>query len=126
MPLRNRSKKLWGRLKGVRIMNGVKTQIDVKGTVFDISRFSVHDGHGIRTLVFLKGCPLKCQWCANPESQRLKPQIGFFDEKCSSCLQCVQVCPHGEEFKKNQRIDFEKCTGCMKCVDTCFYDARVA
>lgn len=106
-------------------MNDLKVDIEENGLVFDIQRFSVHDGHGIRTLVFLKGCPLKCRWCSNPESQSTKPQIGFFEEKCSSCLQCVGVCPYGEEFKINHKIDWEKCNGCLKCVGTCLYDARV-
>lgn len=96
-----------------------------KGIVFDIQRFSIYDGHGIRTLVFLKGCPLSCKWCANPESQSTKPQIGFFEEKCAFCLQCVSVCPNGEQFKTNHKIDWEKCEGCLKCVETCLYDARV-
>lgn len=107
-------------------MSGVNADTEVKGTVFDIERFSVFDGQGIRTVVFLKGCPLNCEWCSNPESKSHKPQIGFFEEKCSFCLQCVSVCPNGEDFKNNGRINWEKCTGCQKCVDACLYNARVA
>lgn len=107
-------------------MDGLNTAAEIKGIVFDIERFAVHDGYGIRTLVFLKGCPLKCQWCSNPESQRPDPQLGFFEDKCAGCLQCVSVCPYGEEFKTNHRIEWEKCIGCLKCVDTCLFGARVA
>lgn len=98
---------------------------DQMGTVLDIERFSVHDGRGIRTVVFLKGCPLRCEWCANPESQQIKPQIGLFAEKCASCLKCTEVCPFGETFKKERKVDWEKCTRCLRCVDVCFYGARV-
>ena len=94
------------------------------GVVFDISRFSVNDGPGIRTLVFLKGCPLHCAWCANPESQRARPQLGFFRDKCASCMRCVSVCPYGEDFFKNKEINWEKCRQCMKCVSACPYGAR--
>lgn len=104
----------------------IKNDAEEKGVVFDIQRFSIHDGYGIRTLVFLKGCPLKCQWCSNPESQLAVPQMGFFEEKCSLCLGCVDVCPNGEEFKINHKIEWEKCKRCLKCVDVCLYEARIA
>lgn len=107
-------------------MDSVKPAAETKGIVFDIERFAVHDGYGIRTLVFLKGCPLKCQWCSNPESQNPKPQVGFFEDKCVSCLQCADVCPFGDEFRANRKIEWEKCTGCLKCVDACLFNARVA
>lgn len=102
------------------------TQTEEKGIVFDIQRFSIHDGCGIRTLVFLKGCQLKCQWCSNPESQSPKPQIGFFEENCSLCLKCVKVCPFGEGFKTSHKIDWQKCMLCLKCADACLYKARIA
>ena len=95
-----------------------------RGIVFDITRFSVNDGPGKRTLVFLKGCPLRCAWCANPESQTLRPQIGFEKEKCASCLQCVQVCPFGETFRTTGSIDWDRCTKCMACVQECHFGAR--
>lgn len=107
-------------------MKTAEAGIETKGIVFDIQRFSIHDGHGIRTLVFLKGCPLKCRWCSNPESQSSRPQVGFFEDKCSFCLRCVPVCPYGEEFKNNRRIDWERCEGCLNCVKACLYDARIA
>lgn len=109
-------------------MNGNFTEQNTTkcmGTVLDIERFSVHDGRGIRTVVFLKGCPLQCEWCANPESQQLRPQIAFFANKCALCLKCTEVCPFGEVFKEQHRIEWEKCTRCMQCVDICSYGARV-
>ncbi len=95
------------------------------GTVLDIERFSVHDGKGIRTVVFLKGCPLKCEWCANPESQQLRAQVGFFKEKCVACMKCADICPNGSLFREQGRLDFKNCTGCMKCVDVCYNEARI-
>jgi len=96
------------------------------GTVFDIERFSLHDGRGIRTVVYLKGCPLRCSWCHNPESNRAEPQIGFYPERCGGCGACVKVCPNGALFGTKGRIEREKCTGCLKCVEVCPYEARVA
>ena len=63
------------------------------GIVTDFKRFAVHDGDGIRTTVFLKGCPLRCVWCHNPESISPKPELAFYAEKCTSCGECVEVCP---------------------------------
>jgi pyruvate formate lyase activating enzyme len=67
----------------------------VKGPVFDIQHYAVHDGPGIRTLVFLKGCPLRCQWCSNPESWRSAPELRHRVVRCTGCLACVAGCPHG-------------------------------
>jgi len=66
---------------------------EARGVIFNIQHYSIHDGPGIRTTVFIKGCPLKCVWCQNPESQTLLPQIFFNSEKCAGCGKCVQVCP---------------------------------
>ncbi len=63
---------------------------EIKGTVFNIQHYSVHDGPGIRTVVFLKGCPLRCKWCANPESQRITPEIAWTKEKCIGCNSCIE------------------------------------
>lgn len=98
------------------------------GIVFDIQRFSLHDGYGIRTLVFLKGCFLNCEWCSNPESQYAKPQLGFFEEKCTSCFNCVSACPYGALFKENRKIVWEECKKCkynFACVNACIYNARI-
>lgn len=65
-----------------------------EGIVFDVQRWSIRDGYGIRTNVFLKGCPLRCKWCCNPESQKLFPELAFFPDKCISCRNCERDCPH--------------------------------
>lgn len=98
-----------------------------KGTVFDIQRFSVHDGPGIRTLVFLKGCSLQCEWCANPESQSFTPELLFDPARCIACENCLLQCTHGALHKQEQRIVFEKerCIGCGACAEMCYAEARV-
>jgi pyruvate formate lyase activating enzyme len=97
------------------------------GLVFSIERYALQDGPGIRTLVFLKGCPLNCIWCANPESQIFTPQILYFRNKCASCGRCIALCPQGaiqidDEF--GLVTDPDRCTVCGKCVDACYYAAR--
>ncbi len=94
-----------------------------KGIVFNIQRFSTHDGPGIRTTVFLKGCPLICHWCSNPESQLKAPQLMVRNLKCTGCEACVETCPLGAmSMSQGERIiDWEKCDNCFKCVDTCLY-----
>ena len=67
----------------------------MKSKIFEIKRFAVHDGDGIRTTLFLKGCPLACQWCHNPEGIGFKPEIGFYKDKCIGCGSCVKACPSG-------------------------------
>jgi pyruvate formate lyase activating enzyme len=96
-----------------------------QGIVFDIQRFSLHDGPGIRTSVFLKGCPLRCLWCHNPESQSFKTELSFKSEKCVHCRVCESVCPSGvHSFHENShRIDFSKCASCGLCVQNCCFDA---
>jgi len=94
------------------------------GTVFDIKRFAIHDGPGIRTSVFLKGCPLGCVWCQNPEGIPLAPVLWYFNSKCIKCGECVKSCPvdaltdHGPD-PNFIRIDHDKCTLCGKCTDVC-------
>jgi pyruvate formate lyase activating enzyme len=97
-----------------------------KGLIFNIQKFSVHDGPGIRTTVFMKGCPLKCLWCSNPESQNMSPELMARDISCIGCGACVKVCPQGaiSITKANGRIiDREKCDKCMVCVQSCLYDS---
>lgn len=92
-----------------------------KGLVFNIQRFSVHDGPGIRTTVFVKGCPLRCAWCSNPESQEAYQEIIRLDRSCIRCGQCVEACPRGAiilgEF--GRVIDREKCDRCLMCAEVC-------
>ena len=92
-----------------------------EGTIFYIQRFSLHDGPGIRTTVFLKGCPLRCWWCSNPESQNPFPEIMTYDIKCIGCKKCGEACPEGAiTFAGNiRKIDRAKCTLCGKCAGVC-------
>lgn len=96
-----------------------------RGYVFNIQQFSVHDGPGIRTIVFLKGCPLRCQWCSNPESQKSEPELAYNHNKCigiHECGFCINVCPQqavergdGDKIAINR----EKCSECFRCADVC-------
>ena len=102
---------------------------ELKGFIFNIERFTLHDGPGIRTTVFLKGCPLNCAWCCNPESQSIAPQLAYFKEKCTACGCCLPLCPKGaiSSGRKNQPvlINFTLCDGCGKCIPACIPDALV-
>ncbi|HEY42181.1 MAG TPA: glycyl-radical enzyme activating protein [Dehalococcoidia bacterium] len=97
-----------------------------KGVIFNIQTYSIHDGPGIRTTVFLKGCPLRCLWCQNPESQVLQPEIFFDSEKCTGCGKCVQACPNGaiEICDGHSRTNRELCQGSGKCAEVCPNEAR--
>jgi glycyl-radical enzyme activating protein len=95
------------------------------GIIFDTKRFAIHDGPGIRTTVFLKGCNMTCWWCHNPESKGRRPEIFYFCTKCKSCGKCVTICPakahridQGEHF-----IDRDKCLVCGKCAEQCPVEA---
>ena len=91
------------------------------GIVFDIKKFSLHDGPGIRTTIFLKGCPLQCQWCHNPEGISYQREIQFFSNRCICCGDCVEACPNQAlSFNGNQRIhDPYQCCACGACADVC-------
>jgi pyruvate formate lyase activating enzyme len=97
-----------------------------KGTVLEIQRFALHDGPGIRTAVFLKGCPLRCAWCCNPESQAMQPQLSYAADKCVLCPCCAKACPSGvfsNGSEKRLHIDFSACALCGQCVDECPHGA---
>lgn len=98
----------------------------MKGTIFEIKHFAVHDGPGIRTTVFLKGCPLKCLWCHNPEGISTKKQLEFIRHKCTNCGRCAAVCPtkaHALNAEHQHIFDRKKCINCDKCVSACFSGA---
>lgn len=96
----------------------------IKGLVFNIQKFSIHDGIGIRTLVFLKGCPLRCQWCSNPESQSINKEVMFLSEKCIGCGDCVKQCPNHCIDTDNFTVDRIKCDGCGNCSIICHTNAK--
>ncbi len=98
------------------------------GTVINIKRFEIHDGDGIRTTLFLKGCPLRCRWCHNPEGLTREPEIGYYAHKCIGCGECAAVCPTGSHlFREGKHLYVrESCHACGACVKVCLGDALVA
>ncbi len=106
-------------------LNGTDNREPIEGLVFNIQRFSVHDGPGIRTTVFMKGCPLSCLWCSNPESQDFWAQLMTRDVKCTGCGACVHSCPENaiQLNAHGRRIDWDRCQQCLRCVDACQYGA---
>lgn len=97
----------------------------MKGIISDIKRFAVHDGAGIRTTVFLKGCTLKCVWCHNPEGIDFKPQLAYYENKCIHCGECVSVCPTGAHkiLDNTHAFNRENCVACGKCEKKCLGEA---
>ncbi|MBY9003571.1 MAG: glycyl-radical enzyme activating protein [Candidatus Lokiarchaeota archaeon] len=91
------------------------------GIIFDIQNYAIYDGPGIRTLIFLLGCPLKCKWCQNPESQQLQPQMSYFEEKCVGCCNCAATCPNNALSLINGRIirNTSLCKTCGACISAC-------
>ncbi|MEG2183553.1 MAG: glycyl-radical enzyme activating protein [Cloacibacillus sp.] len=92
-----------------------------KGSVLRIEKSSIYDGDGLRTVLFLKGCPLRCLWCSTPESQRVEPERGINRDKCTGCGKCAQSCARAAITMRGGRpeIDAAKCVGCLECVKIC-------
>lgn len=110
-----------GRLRAPAELGDVSSPLDVGGRIFNIQRFAVHDGPGLRTTVFFKGCPARCPWCHNPESQSPDPELIRAPERCISCGSCTLACPHG---LCPDGMDPTRCARCTCCADVCPTGAR--
>ncbi|MBE6637016.1 MAG: glycyl-radical enzyme activating protein [Ruminococcaceae bacterium] len=100
----------------------------MKAKILEIKRFAVHDGKGIRTTVFFKGCPLHCLWCHNPESISFTPEIAYYEQKCLHCMECVSVCPTGAHQNSEGRHLYDRnaaCTHCARCAKACLGQALI-
>ena len=100
----------------------------IKANIFNIQHFSVHDGPGVRTVVFFKGCSLHCRWCHNPESIHAAKEILLYPDRCIGCMACREVCPVGAQVfdETGHWIDRSKCIHCFKCCEECYADALVS
>lgn len=97
------------------------------GIITDIQRFSLHDGPGIRTTVFFKGCNMACDWCHNPETIHFKKELLFYSDNCINCGRCIGVCPTSAITEENSNMIFDRelCNGCMMCAAVCFPEAFI-
>lgn len=109
-----------------RCMIGNETMMTESGAIFDIQRYSLHDGPGIRTVVFLKSCPLACVWCANPESQNALPELMLTSSPCLACCECERACPRkaiaiepSSNGNPGPVIDWDVCDDCLRCASAC-------
>lgn len=95
--------------------------IDQKVQIMEIERFAIHDGPGIRSVVFFQGCPLHCPWCANPESQQIKTHLFHSESKCTGCGHCLEHCPKQALYADDHHIKYHEncCIHCNKCVFGC-------
>ncbi|WP_064774374.1 glycyl-radical enzyme activating protein [Neomoorella mulderi] len=97
---------------------------ELRGLIANIQDYAVHDGYGLRSLVFFKGCPLKCDWCQNPETWSLDFDVMYHEKLCVGCGRCAEICDAGAIIPdSDKRIDRSKCNNCMKCVETCSTNA---
>lgn len=102
------------------------TPAQPRGLIFDIQHYCLHDGPGVRSTVFLKGCPLSCRWCSNPESQSGRPQLLFYENLCVRCGACAAACPNQALSLDGNgpAMDRARCTACGQCVPACLQNAR--
>ena len=93
----------------------------MKGVLENIQHYCIHDGPGIRTVVFLKGCPLRCRWCSNPTTQEHKPELLYHADKCFSCGHCAEICPQRAVTREGEAVIFDRalCDGCGLCAKEC-------
>ena len=106
-------------------MNHLPSGGECSGVVFNIMRFALHDGHGIRTTVFVKGCPLRCRWCHNPESQEFAPSPMYFANRCRLCYDCLAACSTGAiRFEEGKLVTSPECERCGDCAEACVAGAR--
>ncbi len=108
-----------------KLTSNRKNHPEKKGRIFDVQRYSIHDGPGIRTIIFLKGCPMHCLWCSNPESQTYDQEVAIYQDKCIKCGSCTKVCSTGALTigLNGVEIDRAKCQRCGKCGQVCFTGA---
>lgn len=97
---------------------------ETTGMIFNTQKFSIHDGNGMRTLIFMKGCPLQCLWCSNPESQNLGIEIMDVKSNCVGCGKCVALCEHHAVEEGTFDIDRERCRKCGMCAEKCYANAK--
>ena len=108
-------------IRGMAATRGMANELAIQGLIFDLQRYSLHDGPGLRTNIFFKGCPLRCRWCCNPESQAPKPELAFFESRCFACGDCLEVCQQGALHMSEGKMhwDPQVCDHCGRCVEVC-------